>query len=1594
MSKVIRLTSKTGLVKEVSFGAKVKLEGQFHGAKIELIDTKTGLKVAKAKVRIDGDDVVVSFVDNGQEQETRLEGSADGAVIADNSAKGASGDTAPPSENQKGNTPASEANSFFDSFPGGKIGLGVLGAGALGGLAVAFGGKGKDTTPPAAPTGLDLAVADDSGSNNADDVTNQTSALTITGQAEANARVELFDGTTSLGTTTANASGAFSLDVTLAAGARSITAKATDVAGNVGAASAVLAITVDGTPPAAPTALDLAAADDSGSNNADNVTNQTSALTITGQAEANARVELFDGTTSLGTTTANASGAFSLDVTLAAGARSITAKATDVAGNVGAASAVLAITVDGTPPAAPTALDLAAADDSGSNNADNVTNQTSALTITGQAEANARVELFDGTTSLGTTTANASGVFSLDVTLAAGARSITAKATDVAGNVGAASAVLAITVDGTPPAAPTALDLAAADDSGSNNADNLTNQTSALTITGQAEANARVELFDGTTSLGTTTANASGAFSLDVTLAAGARSITAKATDVAGNVGAASAALPITVDSLAPVATLIAIDRASKTLTISFDQSLNLAGTLPNSAFSVTTSGGTPNAVTSIAANGNTLLLTLTDPIGSGTTAVTYNDPSAADDAVALQDAAGNDTATFSLSLGVVADGYIRGAQIFVETVSNGQVTLTDTGVVTDAQGNFFIPAQYAGLTLVAVGGVNIDTGIVNTTNYRAPAGSTVINPLTTVIQAVIDASTTSISAAAASQIVADALGLVLPSGTSLTSFDPIASGNVEVQRAAAQIAAIVAIADINASGDEAKVFTNIASQVALASSSSGSVDLASTQLVSAALSGTATGANASLVADIQSAVTTINTAVSIAAISQAQSDAIDATAPGVPTQIDLIAADDTGTSNTDNITSKNSFTGMVSFNTKATDGTAVVAGDIVQVIVGGQVFASRVLTEADVVAGQASISFVNVTDGTYSGSTQIVDKAGNVSPQSAALTFTVDSTAPSAVLRISDTLLAVGESAQVSIQFTEAVIGFSNDDVVAENGSLSLFSSSDGGVTWTATFTPDVNVEDASNLIRLANSYTDLAGNVGSAADSSNFVIDTLPNRTPTVSAIVPDQASNEDTAWSYQVPAGTFSDADADTLSYTATLSTGAVLPSWLSFNAATRTFSGTPPQDFAGNVSLMVTASDGSASVTDTFVLTVSAVEDEATGSVSVSGTVAEGGTVTASVSATDIDGSITNTAYQWQVSSNGTTGWTDLSGATAASYAIASDQSQVGKHLRVVATTTDALGGTTTFTSATTSAVANVNDAPVVANAISTLASNEDTAWSYQVAAGAFSDADGDTLTYVATLGDGGALPSWLSFDAATRTFSGTPPLNFAGTLNLKVAASDGIANVSDTFVLTVTAVNDAPVVSAPIADQVSAENVAWSYQVASGAFSDVDSSALSYSATLGDGAALPSWLSFNAGTRTFSGTPPQNFAGTLNLKVTASDGSLSAFDTFTLSVEAAPVTVVNGQTYQARAGTVDIFVIDASQSISATIVGFEKGDILRYLNNGENGVGGVDNPELNDGVAALLVGNSTVSLTNLSSDLFGDEASFEAIYGMNAITYVL
>ena len=512
-----------------------------------------------------------------------------------------------------------------------------------------------------------------------------------------------------------------------------------------------------------------------------------------------------------------------------------------------------------------------------------------------------------------------------------------------------------------------------------------------------------------------------------------------------------------------------------------------------------------------------------------------------------------------------------------------------------------------------------------------------------------------------------------------------------------------------------------------------------------------------------------------------------------------------------------------------------------------------------------------------------------------------------------------------------------------------------------------------------------------GTLIASDTFVLTVTANNTaPLVGIAIADVSVLANAAWSYQVPAGTFSDADGDTLTYSATLGGGLPLPEWLSFDPTTFTFSGTPPFDSAGDISLIVTASDGSLSVTDTFVLTVTVNVDAPVVLNPLSSQTSDEDTVW-SYQINELTFSDPNDDPLTYSATLGNGArlpdWLTFTADTR-TFAGTPPPNFVGEiSLKVTAT-----DGNFSVSDMFVLFVMAVNDAPAVAIPIVDQSSAEDTLWSYQVPANAFSDIDSAELTYSATLGGGAALPSWLRFDAVTRTFSGTPlPADFNGTLNLTVTASDGdLLTASDTFVLTVTPVNDAPVVANIIADQSSARGAVWSYQVPAGTFSDVDGNALTYSAALGDGSALPAWLTFTAATQTFSGTPPADSPSSLNLKVTASDGALSVADTFVLIVGAAPsIIVANGGSYVATAG-VDIFVIDSSQTINATIVGFDFGDVLRYVNNVERPVFDFPYSEIDDGIAGINTERSRITLTNLAFDFFVNEQEFNATYGEGSI----
>jgi Ca2+-binding RTX toxin-like protein len=112
---------------------------------------------------------------------------------------------------------------------------------------------------------------------------------------------------------------------------------------------------------------------------------------------------------------------------------------------------------------------------------------------------------------------------------------------------------------------------------------------------------------------------------------------------------------------------------------------------------------------------------------------------------------------------------------------------------------------------------------------------------------------------------------------------------------------------------------------------------------------------------------------------------------------------------------------------------------------------------------------------------------------------------------------------------------------------------------------------------------------------------------------------------------------------------------------------------------------------------------------------------------------------------------------------------------------------------------TATVVPLNQAPTLANAIPDQTASEDIAIAYQIPVNTFADADaGDVLTYTASLSNGAALPAWLSFSAATRTFTGIPNATTVGALNIKVTATDKFnASVTDTFAFNIAHTNHAP-----------------------------------------------------------------------------------------------------------------------------------------------------------------------------------------------------
>jgi uncharacterized repeat protein (TIGR02059 family) len=415
-------------------------------------------------------------------------------------------------------------------------------------------------------------------------------------------------------------------------------------------------------------------------------------------------------------------------------------------------------------------------------------------------------------------------------------------------------------------------------------------------------------------------------------------------------------------------------------------------------------------------------------------------------------------------------------------------------------------------------------------------------------------------------------------------------------------------------------------------------------------------------------------------------------------------------------------------------------------------------------------------------------------------------------------------------------------------------------------------------------------------AAVSDTFAITVgNVNDPPVVVHPLADQTAMEDQPFSFRFASDSFADIDAgDVFTYTATLANGAPLPAWLSFDPATRTFSGMPANGDVGTLTVRVTATDrADAAVADTFAITVHNVNDAPVVAYPLADQMAvEDHPFSfrfAFDSFADVDAGDMLTYTAALANGAPLPAWLGFNAATRTFSGVPANSDVGVLTVRVTATDRADAAVADTFTLT----VGNVNNAPIVAHPIADQTATEDQPFSFRIAPDSFADADaGDTLIYAAALANGDPLPAWLSFDPATRTFSGTPANGDIGTLTVRVTATDRAnAAVSDIFAITVHNVNDAPVVVHPLADQTATEDQPFSFRFASDSFADVNAGdVLTYMASLADGGPLPAWLSFNAATRNFSGTPGNGDVGALSVTVIARDGGgASISDTFTLTI---------------------------------------------------------------------------------------------------------
>ena len=548
--------------------------------------------------------------------------------------------------------------------------------------------------------------------------------------------------------------------------------------------------------------------------------------------------------------------------------------------------------------------------------------------------------------------------------------------------------------------------------------------------------------------------------------------------DAAGNdaLSLAETAVSNAVPDTTPPAFVSAVTSANgATLSLTYSEALDAANPPPAGSFTVNVNG-VAVGVTAVAVAGASVVLTLATPVANGAVVtVAYADPSVTNDTAAIQDAAGNDAASLpTTGVSNVVPDTTPPAFVSAATSTDGRTLVLTYDEALDAvnvppAGAFVVNVNgvpvgvtgtaVAGNTLVLVLASSVPNGAAVSVAYADPslgndaaaiqdaAGNDAASLPTTAVANLVPDTTPPVFVSASTS--SDGATLVLTYGEALDALNPPLAGafTVTVNGAQATVTGLSVVGSTVVLALASPVANGAAVTVAYADPSGGN-DVNAVQ--------DAAGNDAASLAP-----TVVTNAVP------------DTTAPvfvsaGTSTDGSTLVLTYSEALDAANVPAPEAF--VVNVNGTPVTVTALsVAGS------------TLVLTLATPVANGASVSVAYNDPTTGNDTNAVQDAAGNDAlglPATAVSNFVPDTLAPTLQISVADLLLASGETTAVTFTFSEAVTGFTLQDVLAAGGTLSAFVQVNA-TTWTANFTQDGSA--AAPAVSVANgTFTDLALNAG----------------------------------------------------------------------------------------------------------------------------------------------------------------------------------------------------------------------------------------------------------------------------------------------------------------------------------------------------------------------------------------------------------------------------------------------------------------------------------------------------------------------------------